>query len=100
MLSVIIFALMFGSAFLTALLAVSFYWAWLNVRARQTGAELVLEGMESGGQSAVLRDEDLSTIRVWAALLERFSHIEDLRRLIEEANLKLSVGRVTLICLL
>jgi tight adherence protein B len=100
MLSAIVFALMFGGAFLTALLAVSFYWASLHVRGRQAGGELMAEGLEPGGQSAVLRDEDLSTIRVWAALLERFSHVEDLRRLISDANLKWSVGRVTLTMLL
>lgn len=99
MLSVIVFALMFAGAFLTALLAASFYWASLYVRGRQAGGNLVLEGADSGG-SAVLRDEDLSTIRVWAALLERFSHVESLRRLIAEANLKWSVGRVTLAMLL
>ena len=98
--SFIVFALMFGGAFLTALLAVSFYWASLHVRARQAGTELVLEGAESGGQAGILRDEDLSTIRVWAALLERFSHVEDLRRMIDEANLKWSVGRATLMMLL
>ncbi|MBL0158122.1 MAG: type II secretion system F family protein [Bryobacterales bacterium] len=92
----LIFVLMFGGAFLTALLAASFYWASLHVRARQAGTELVLEGTEQAGQSAVLRDEDLSTIRVWAVLLERFSHVEVLRRMIDEANLKWSVGRVTL----
>jgi tight adherence protein B len=100
MLSMIVFVLMFGGAFLTALLAASFYAASLHVRARQGGADLALEGSEPGGQSAVLRDDDLSTIRVWAVLLERFSHVEDLRRLIAEANMKWSVGRLTLMMLL
>jgi len=98
--SILVFLLMFGGAFLTALLAVSFYWASLHVRARQAGTELVLEGTDPEAQTPVLRDEDLSTIRVWAVLLERFSHVEDLRRLIDEANLKWSVGRATLMMLL
>jgi len=99
MVSLIVFLLMFAGAFLTALLAVSLYWASMHVRALRNGTELVLE--QSGAQaSGVIKEEDLSTIRVWASLLERFSHVEDLRRLIAEANLSWTVGRITLMMLL
>ena len=100
MLSFLVFVLMFGGAFLTALLAASFYWASLHARGLQPGAEPALDGTEPVGQSIVLRDEDLSTIVVWRSLLERFSHVEELRRMIAEANLKWSVGRATLMMLL
>ncbi len=100
MLSIIIFVLMFSGAFLTALLAVSFYWASLHVRARRAGTQLVLETGEPDPGGEVLKDDDLSTIRVWGKVLERFGHVEDLRRQIHEANLKWTVGRVTLMMLL
>lgn len=100
MLSIAIFVLMFSGAFLTALLAVSFYWASLYVRARRSGAELALTGVEGAEAPGVIRGDEISTIRVWAALLERFSHVEALRRTIAEANLKWTVGRLTLMMLL
>lgn len=100
MLSFLLFVLMLASAFLTALLAVSFYWASLMVRARRSGADLSMEAADAPGANGVLKDDDLSTIRVWSMLLERFSHVEDLRRQITEANLNWSVGRVTLMMLL
>lgn len=100
MLSITIFALMFTGAFLTALLAVSFYWASVYVRARRAGGAGLLDESGSSGGPAVLRGSDLSTIRVWGALLERFSHVEQLRKLIAEADLPTSVGRVTLLMLM
>lgn len=99
MLSLLIFALMFTGAFLTALLAVSFYWASLHVRARRAGTQLVLETGEPE-PNAVLREDDLSTIRVWGMLLARFGRVEELKKQIAEANLKWTVGRVTLMMLL
>ncbi|MBI4893200.1 MAG: type II secretion system F family protein [Acidobacteria bacterium] len=98
MLSLILFVLMFVGAFLTALLAASFQWAYLYVRERRSGVPLD-DGLEEPGAN-VLKDDDLSTIRVWADLLERFSHMEELRRLISEANLNWTVGRATLMMLL
>lgn len=100
MLSIAIFVVMFTGAFLTALLAVSFYWASLYVRARRSGAELVLTGAAEAEAPGVIRGDEISTIRVWATLLERFSHVEALRRTIAEANLKWTVGRLTLMMLL
>ncbi|MGC4051707.1 MAG: type II secretion system F family protein [Paludibaculum sp.] len=100
MLSLVVFLMMFGTAFLTALLAVSFYWASMHVRARRAGTELVLETGERDGSPQVIKEEDLSTIKVWSLLLEKFSHIEELRAMIAEANLRWSVGRVTLMMLL
>ncbi|MBN9663575.1 MAG: type II secretion system F family protein [Acidobacteria bacterium] len=100
MLSLVVFLMMFGTAFLTALLAVSFYWASMHVRARRAGTELVLETGERDGEPQVIKEEDLSTIKVWSLLLEKFSHVEELRAMIAEANLRWSVGRVTLMMLL
>lgn len=100
MLSTVIFVLMFSGAFLTALLAVSFYWASLYVRARRSGEEALLGAAAPAGAPGVIREDELSTIRVWALLLERFSHVEVLRRTIAEANLKWTVGRLTLMMLL
>lgn len=100
MLSLVIFGLMFGGAFLTALLAVSFYYASLYVRARRAGQSLVLAGGDESVAAGVLREEELSTIRVWAVLLERFGQVEELRRAIAEAGLKWTVGRLTLMQLL
>jgi tight adherence protein B len=95
-----VFVIMFGTAFLTALLAVSLYWASMHVRAMRAGTELVLDtGMNK--ESPLLKsDEHLSTIRVWAMVLERIGHVQELRQLIAEANLKWSVGRLTLTMLL
>lgn len=100
MISFIVFAMMFGTAFLTALLAVSLYWASMHVRAMRAGTELVLDtGMRS--ESPLLKkDEHLSTIRVWAMVLERIGHVQELRQMIADANLKWSVGRLTLTMLL
>lgn len=100
MLSLIVFLLMFAGAFLTALLAVSLYWASMHVRAMRAGTEFVLDTAQGGLSSGVIKGEDLSTIRVWASLLEKFSHVEELRRMISEANLDWTVGRVTLMMLL
>jgi tight adherence protein B len=100
MLSLVVFLMMFGTAFLTALLAVSFYWASMHVRARRAGTELVLETGERDGAPQVIKEEDLSTIKVWSMLLAKFSHVEELRAMIAEANLRWSVGRVTLMMLL
>ncbi|MBI5087231.1 MAG: type II secretion system F family protein [Acidobacteria bacterium] len=99
MLSFMVFMLMFGGAFLTALLAVTFYWASLHVRARRAGVEFTLDGTEPE-VPAVLRGDDLSTIGVWSSVLARFGHVDELRRLIEDANLKWTVGRLTLMMLL
>jgi tight adherence protein B len=100
MLNFLVFVMMFGTAFLTALLAVSLYWASMHVRAMRAGTELVLDTGTHRDSPLLKADEHLSTIRVWAMLLERIGHVQELRQLISEANLKWSVGRLTLTMLL
>jgi tight adherence protein B len=55
------------------------------------------EGEET---SALLREESLSTITLWHALLQRLDLITTLKQRMDEANLKWSVGRVTAAMLL
>ncbi len=55
---------------------------------------------EGGPEALLIKDEDLSTIAVWSNFLKTISHIETLRRWLEEAGLEWSVGRVTLAMLL
>lgn len=50
--------------------------------------------------SKLLRDETISTISIWAKLLERFDFVELLKRQMEQAGLNWSIGRVTLSMLL
>ena len=83
-----ILLMMFASGLLTALLAASFYWAVEEARQRRKTAG-----------SALLAGSQLSTIRIWAALLERFGQVERLRQLIAQAGVPWTVGRTTLIML-
>lgn len=78
----------FASGLIAALLAGSFYWAVQEARRRR----------EAAG-SALLNGNQLSTIRIWGALLERFSQVERLRRLIAQAGVQWTVGRTTLVML-
>jgi len=50
--------------------------------------------------SRLLRDESLSTISVWAKLLQRFDFIDLMKRHLQQANLNWSVGRLTSMMLL
>lgn len=80
--------MMFASGLMAALLAGSFYWAVQEARRRRETAA-----------SALLNGSRLSTIRIWAALLERFSQVERLRQLIAQAGVPWTVGRTTLVML-
>jgi tight adherence protein B len=78
----------FASGLIAALLAGSFYWAVQEARRRRETAA-----------SALLNGRQLSTIRIWGALLERFGQVERLRRLIAQAGVPWTVGRTTLVML-
>ncbi len=80
--------MMLAAGWLAALLAVSIFWAFLEARRRRA---------EAG--SALLNGSELSTIRIWAALLERIGQVEQLRRLIAQAGVPWAVGRTTLVML-
>jgi tight adherence protein B len=79
--------MMLATGLIAALLAASFYWAVQEARRRRA------EG------SALLDASRLSTITIWAAVLERFSQVERLRRLIAQAGVPWTVGRTTLVML-
>ena len=53
-----------------------------------------------GGDADLFRDDSLSTISVWARILEKFDFIDLLHRHIEQAGLNWSPGRLTLLMLL
>lgn len=78
------------ASFLASLLAASLYWAVIESRRRAA---------EAGPAGMLLQGAQLSTIRLWAALLERFSQTERLRHLIRQAGLPWSTGRATLLML-
>jgi tight adherence protein B len=56
--------------------------------------------VKTSGDAFLIKDEDLSTIAIWSDLLKGISHVETLRRWLEEAGLEWSVGRVTWFMLL
>lgn len=55
---------------------------------------------EDAGLGGLLREESLSSITLWQALLRRLDLIDKLKQRMDEANLQWSVGRVTLTMLL
>ena len=79
--------MMAAAAWMAALLAVSLGRAALEARRR------------AGAAGALLEASELSTIRIWAALLERFSQVELLRQLIAQAGVRWRVGRTALVML-
>jgi tight adherence protein B len=79
--------MMLATGLMAALLAASFYWAVQEARRRRAEGSALLDGSR------------LSTITIWAALLERFSQVERLRRLIAQAGVPWTVGRTTLVML-
>ncbi len=73
------------------------------VQDRFRAASPVVEGAgEQDGEelSALLREDSLSSITLWHALLQRLDLIDSLKQRMDEADLQWSVGRVTLTMLL
>ena len=58
------------------------------------------EDPAAAADAGLFRDDSLSTISVWARILERFDFIDLLQRHLEEAGLSWSPGRLTLLMLL
>lgn len=81
---------MFAAAFLTALLAATFAYAALQVRAQRAAPEPAADF-----STPIFREQNISTIGLWGNILMRFSHVEALRARIAEADLKWSAGRLT-----
>ena len=91
--------LVFATTFLAAALAVLVGWFTLQ----RIGAEATVEDASDhlgDGASPLLKDNSLSTISLWARLLERFDFIEIMRRQLSQAAVSWSIGRLTLFMLL
>src|SRR5579883_2251471 len=95
--AVLFATLTFIAAFIAALIAVLLAWMWLQRRVPQTSPEAAEPFNLSSG---LLRDDSLSTISIWDAVLTRLDFVESLQHLLVEAGLQWSVGRVTALMLL
>lgn len=97
MTAILVFSLMFLLAFAAALVAAGVMWVLQPETGRlQEGGEEEGRAGYAAGETALIKDEGLSTIAVWAGLLRNISHVETLKKWLEEADLEWSVGRVTL----
>jgi tight adherence protein B len=89
----------FLTTFLAAGLAVLVGWFALQRMGAERLAEDVSEHLLDESPR-VLKDEALSSISLWANLLERSDLVRIMRRHLEQADLSWSVGRVTMLMLL
>jgi tight adherence protein B len=89
----------FLTTFLAAGLAVLIGWFALQRMGAEALAEDVSEHLLDESPR-VLKDESLSSISIWAKLLERSDLIHIMRRHLQQADLSWSVGRVTMLMLL
>jgi tight adherence protein B len=71
---------------------------WLERASRRT--EAASSALLDDEASPLLKKEVLSTISVWAYLLSKFAFVDRLKRVLAEADLGWSVGRLTLMMLL
>lgn len=90
----------FLGAFCAALLAASFAWAALQVRSRRLSLAGVEERPDDEEESVLLKDDGLSTISLWGRILAKLSPAGVLRRHLEDADLKWTVGRAAAAMLL
>lgn len=91
--------LVFFTTFLAVALGVLIGWFVLQRMGADALAEDVSEHLLDDSPR-LLKDETLSTISVWARLLERWDFIRIMQRHLLQAGLSWSVGRVTLLMLL
>lgn len=92
--------IVFFGTFLLAAVAVAIA-AFLQERFGSASPVGEAVGAEEGVElSGLLREESLSSITIWHALLRRLDLIDTLKQRMDEANLQWSVGRVTLTMLL
>lgn len=91
--------LVFLTTFLAAGLAVLIGWFALQRMGAEAAAEDVSEHLLDESPR-VLKDESLSSISIWAKLLERSDLIKIMRRHLQQADLSWSVGRITMLMLL
>jgi len=86
-----------------AFVIVGLYYAatWLKVSVQIPSAAAVAgEKGDEGQGPLLLREEGVSSISFWAGLLERFSFVPNLGKLIADSGLNWSVGRFTSMMLL
>jgi tight adherence protein B len=86
-------AVFFVVIFVVALIATSVAWMVVARRASE-------QGLQAAGDSAILRDQAVSTVHFWQTLLSHFDFVNGLRATLLQANLGWSVGRLTLAMLL
>lgn len=91
--------LVFVTTFVAVSLAVLVAWFTLQRIGAEAAAEDVPDRLAEDAP-AIFKDETLSTISVWAKLLERFDFVEIMRRQLAQADLNWSVGRLTALMLL
>lgn len=91
--------LVFLTTFLAAALAVLIAWFALQ----RVGAEALADDVSEhllDESPVLLKNETLSSISIWAKLLQRSDFVRIMRRHLTQAALRWSVGRVTLLMLL
>jgi tight adherence protein B len=99
MIGVLLLLSMFLVAISAAFLAATFAYAAMHVR--QRGIDLEEPAVEEAGASpSLIKEDEVSTIRLWGRILARFGHVETLRKHISDAGLTWTVGRLTLSMLL
>jgi tight adherence protein B len=91
--------LVFITTFVAVALAVLVAWFTLQRLGAEAAAEEVPDHLSESG-SAIFKDDALSTISIWAKLLERFDFVEIMQRQLAQAGLTWSVGRLTAMMLL
>lgn len=91
--------LVFVVTFLVAALAVLLAWLILQ-RCRQPLEALLAETIDPASGPQVFKDGSISTIGIWASLLEHLDFSDMLQQRLEQANVAWSVGRFTLLMLL
>jgi tight adherence protein B len=91
--------LVFLTTFLAAGLAVLIGWFALQRMSAEAVAERLSDNLLDESPR-ILKDDSLSTISIWARLLQRSDFIKVMRRHLAQAGLNWSVGRVTLVMLL
>jgi len=92
-------AILVLTTLLAAGLAVMVGWFALQRMGAEVAAENVSEHLLDETPS-VLKDQSLSSISLWAKLLERSDLVRIMRRHLEQVDLGWSVGRVTMLMLL
>jgi tight adherence protein B len=101
MVTLVVTITFFSATFLVALIAVAIASQIMNsappVRTLET-QELALMGLE--GSTALLKDEEVSSISPWSHLLKKFDFVEVIRVKTAEAELSWPVGRVIAMMLL